>query len=266
MIRAYEPLVSLNKALLNPYFLRGAGFRGGVGWTSHECRSWILEHDDSKNVIHKRMGIPGWWGTPICSPTYANFLIHCITLRYIALQCITLPYAVLHYIALHHKTVHYGTCVFNTWHEKSQKPKIHASIHHHNHHNDNHYYHYHHRHLYSIHICTISLSDRCPNLYCMFSVVSQKRLSLFRIFIYSRKHAPNTWSWMKWIAQLDVAGGLTHTESMEITNDPRFFQDRLFFWWKKWGFEDSEKVGSGQLLWRFKLWHFLLKVKSHGYL
>ena len=30
------------------------------------------------------------------------------------------------------------------------------------------------------------------------------------------------------IVQLDVAGGLTHTESMEITNDPRFFQDHLF--------------------------------------
>ena len=85
MIRAYEPLVSLNKALLNPYFLRWAGLGGGR-WTSHECRIRILEHDDSKHVIHKHMGIPGWWGTPFVRqhmPTYPYITLHYITLHYI---------------------------------------------------------------------------------------------------------------------------------------------------------------------------------------
>lgn len=175
---------------------------------------WVYLDDEVPQFVRQHM------------PTFSYIALRYATLHYNASHCLMLSYTILRYttrpyIMVHVCSIHYMKSHRN---QKYMHPYIIIII----------------IMIITIIIITIvtytvfiyvlfhCLTVVQTYIYCMFSVVSQKRLSLFRIFIYSRKHAPNTWSWMKWIAQLDVAGGLTHTESMEITNDPRFFQDRLF--------------------------------------
>ena len=133
MIRAYEPLVSLNKALLNPYFLRWAGL-GGVGGPAMSVGF------ESLSTMTPSMWYISIWAylDDEVPHLFANICQLTHTLHYITLHYITLHYAALRYNALH-----------------------------------------------CISLCFTAL-------YC----TTLDYMSLFRIFIHSRNHTPNTQYWV----------------------------------------------------------------------